>query len=129
MGWKMLPVLRPMAEQFAVLGRSGSGKICDPGINPSDCIGDICTIRGDFVTNEKIFRNIFINPFSKPIFFFNRPPAIADFPDLIRGFIQHLAEAWGGNMDNQKKNKEVVENPSEANQEIICLHWHPIFNA
>jgi hypothetical protein len=122
MGWKMLPVLRPVADQFAVLCRSGSGKICDPGINPSDRIGDICTIRGDFVTHEKIFRNIFINPFSKLIFFFNRPPVITDFPDLIRGFIDHLAEAWGGDKDNQKESEKVIEDPFRANDVIVYLH-------
>jgi hypothetical protein len=99
----------------------------DPGIDPSDRINGICTIRGDFVTNKKIFCNIFIHPFSKLIFFFNRPPLITDFPDLIRGFIQHLAEAWCGNKDNQKKNKRVIEDPSRANDVIIYLHWCPIF--
>jgi hypothetical protein len=38
------------------------------------------------------------------LLFFNRPTAITDFPDLIRGFI--LAEAWRGDKNNQKENKK-----------------------
>jgi hypothetical protein len=58
------------------------------------------------VANEEIFRHRFIHPFFKLMLFFNRPPAIADFPDLIRGFIQHLAEARSGGKNNQKENKK-----------------------
>jgi hypothetical protein len=78
----------------------------DPSINPSDRIDGICTIRGDLGTNEEILRHGFIHPFSKPMLFFNRPPAIADFPNLIRGFIRPLAEAWSGDKNNQKENKK-----------------------
>jgi hypothetical protein len=91
----MLPFGGPVADQSAILGGRGSGKMVDPGIDPSDRINSIRTIRGDLVTNKKILRNCFIHPFSKPIFFINRPSAIANFPDLIRGIIELLAEAWG----------------------------------
>jgi hypothetical protein len=72
----------------------------DSGINPSDRIDSIRTIRGDLVANEEILRNRFLYPFSEPMLFFNRPPAIADFPDLIRGFIQRLAEARSGDKNH-----------------------------
>jgi hypothetical protein len=36
--------------------------------------------------------------------FFKGPPAIPDLPDLIRGFIQLLAEARSGDKDHQKEN-------------------------
>jgi hypothetical protein len=38
--------------------------------------------------------------------FFNHPSAIADFPDLIMGFVQRLAEGWSGNKNNQKENEK-----------------------
>jgi hypothetical protein len=93
----------------------------DPGIDPSDCIDRIRTIRGDPVTNEKIFRNRLIHPFFKPMLFFNRPPPITDFPDLIRGLkllarrtgvpghvpaVKRLAEAGGRNKKNQKEKEK-----------------------
>jgi hypothetical protein len=84
-----------VADQSSIPGGRGSGKMVDPGIDPSDRINGIRTIRGDLVTNKKILRHRFIHPFSKLIFFFNRPSAIADFPNLIRGIIERLAEAWG----------------------------------
>jgi hypothetical protein len=76
----------------------------DPGINPSHRIDGIRTIRGDLVANEEILRNRFLRPFFKPTLFFDRPPAIADFPDLIRGFIQRLTEARRGDKDYEKEN-------------------------
>jgi hypothetical protein len=76
-----------MADQFTILCRGSSREMVDPGINPSDRIRDIRTVDWNQVTNEKIFRNIFINPFTEMIFFFNSPPVIANFPDLVRGFI------------------------------------------
>jgi hypothetical protein len=78
----------------------------DPGIDPSDRIDGIRTIRGDLVADEEILRNRFLHPFFKPMLFFNRPPAVTDFPDLIRGFIQRLAEARGGDKKCQKENKK-----------------------
>jgi hypothetical protein len=93
-GRKMIPVGGPVADQFSLPGGRGSGKIVDPGIDPSDCINSIRTIRGNLVTNKKILRHRFIHPFSKPIFFFNRPSVIADFPDLIGGIMECLTEAW-----------------------------------
>jgi hypothetical protein len=95
-----------VAYPFAIPCGSGSGKMDDPGINPSDRIDGIRTIRGDIVANEKILRNRFIHPFFKPMLFFNRPPAITDFPNLIRGFIQCLAEAWSGGKKDQDENKK-----------------------
>ena len=77
-----------MADQFAVPCGSGSRKMVDPGINPSDRVDDIRTIRGDLGADEKILRYRFFYPFFKPTLFFNRPPAIPDFPELIRGFIR-----------------------------------------
>jgi hypothetical protein len=67
----------------------------DPGIDPSDRINGIRTICGDLEANKKILRYCFVHPFSKLIFFFNRPSAIADFPDLIRGLFEGLAKAMG----------------------------------
>jgi hypothetical protein len=84
-GWKMLPVRGPVSDESAVRRGTRSRKMGDPGIDPSDCIDGIGTIRGDPVTDEKIFRNRLIHPFFEPTFFFNRPPAIPDFPDWIRG--------------------------------------------
>ncbi len=101
----MLPIRGPMAHQSAVLCSSGSRKMVDPGVNPSDRIDGICTIRGDLGTDEEILRYGFIDPLSKPVLFFNRPPAIADFPKLIRGFIRPLAEAWSGDKNNQENEK------------------------
>jgi hypothetical protein len=94
-----------VADQSAIPGGSGSGKMGDPSIDPSHRINSIRTIRGNLVANEEIFRNSFLHPFFKPTLFFNRPPAMANLPDLIRGFIQHLAEAWSGDNNNQKENK------------------------
>jgi hypothetical protein len=74
----------------------------DSGINPSDRIDSIRTIRGDIIANEEILGNRFIRPFFKPMLFFNRPPAIADFPDLVRGFIQGLARARPWDKDHQR---------------------------
>jgi hypothetical protein len=95
-----------VADPFALPCGSGSGKMGDPGINPSDRIDGIRTIRGDLVANEEILRNRFIHPFFKPMLFFNRPSAIADFPDLIREFIRRLAEARSGDKNDQKENKK-----------------------
>jgi hypothetical protein len=109
MGWKMLPVRGPVADPFAIRCGSSSRKMGDPGIDPSDCIDGIRTIRGDLVANEEILCNRFIHPFFKSMLFFNRPPAIADFPDLIRGFIQRLAEARHGDKKCQKENKKGID--------------------
>jgi len=92
-GWKMVPVRGPVADQFAILCDGGSRKMSDPCIDPPDRIRDIRAISWGLVADKKIFRNIFINPFSEPILFFNRPSVEADCPDLIRGFIQGLARA------------------------------------
>jgi hypothetical protein len=49
---------------------------------------------------------------------------------LIRGFIEHLAEAWGGdkdNQDNQKESKKVIEDPFGTNDAIVYLHRCPLF--
>jgi hypothetical protein len=73
-----------VADPFAIRCGSGSGKMGDPGIDPSDRIDGIRTIRGDLVADEEIFRNRFLHPFFKPMLFFNRPPAVTDFPDLWR---------------------------------------------
>jgi hypothetical protein len=91
----MLPVGGPVADQSSLPGGRGSGEMIDPGIDPSDRINGIRTICGDLVANKKILRYRFIHPFSKLIFFFNRPSAIADFPDLIGGMIERLAKALG----------------------------------
>jgi hypothetical protein len=81
----------------------------DPGINPTDRIDSIRTIRGDLIADEEIFRNRFIHPFFKPALFFKRPAPIADFPDLIGGFpdlirifIQRLADARSRDKNDQK---------------------------
>jgi hypothetical protein len=71
----------------------------DPGIDPSDRIDGIRTIRGDPVANEEILCDCLIHPFFKPTLFFNRPTAITNFPDLIRGFIQRLADARRGDKE------------------------------
>ena len=78
----------------------------DPGIDPSDRIDSIRTIRGDLIANEEIFRNRFLHPFFKLTLFFDRPPAIADFPELIRGLVGRLAKAWSGEEKNQKENQK-----------------------
>jgi hypothetical protein len=95
-----------MANPFAFLCCSGSGKMGDPCINPSDRVDSIRTIRRNLVAKEEILRHRFFHPFFKPMLFFNRPPAISDFPDLIRGFIQRLAETRSGNKKYQKKDKK-----------------------
>ena len=100
-GWKMLPVLGPVADHSAIFCGSGSGKMSDSCIDPADRIKDIRAIGLGLVTNKKIFRNIFINPSSKPLLFFSRPSVRADCPDLIGGFIQGLARARRGNKHNQ----------------------------
>src|SRR4030042_2297450 len=123
----MLPVRGPVADQFTVLCHGSSREMGDPGIDPSDRIRDICTVDWNLITNEKIFRNIFINPSTELIFFFNGPPVIADFPDLIRGFIQPLAETWGRDKDNQKENKRGIGNPSVASDDIVFFHRYPKF--
>jgi hypothetical protein len=78
----------------------------DSGINPSDRIDGIRTIRRDPVTSEEILRNRFIHPFFEAMLFFDRPPVIADLPDLIRGFIQGLTETGSGNKKYQKESKK-----------------------
>jgi hypothetical protein len=103
----MLPVCGPVADPFAIRCGSGSGKVGDPGIDPPNRIDGIRTIRGDPVANEEILCDRFFHPFFKPTLFFNRPSAIADFPDLIRGLIQRLAEAWRGDKKCQKENKKM----------------------
>jgi hypothetical protein len=102
----MFPVRGPVADPFAIRCGRSSGKMSDPGINPSDRIDGIRTIRRDPVANEEIFRNCFFHLFFKPVLFFNRPPAIADVPDLLRRFIRRLAETRGGDKKCQKENKK-----------------------
>jgi hypothetical protein len=78
----------------------------DPGIDPSDCVDGIRTIRGNPVVNEEILMNRLIHPFCKSLLFFSRPSAVADFPDLIRGFIQRLAEARWGAKDHYRDSED-----------------------
>ena len=128
----MFPIRGPVTDPSAFPCRSSSGKMVDPGINPSDRINSIRAIRRDLVADEEILGNRFIHPFFIPALFFNRPATIADLPDLIRRFpnlicrfpnlirrlfqhlaealirrfIQHLTEAWSGDKDDQQENKK-----------------------
>jgi hypothetical protein len=126
-GRKMLPVRGPVAYQFAISCGSGSGKMGNPGINPSDRIEYIGTIRGDLIANEEIFRNIFINPFCILRLLFDGPMVITDFPELIRRFIYHSAEAWGGGKDNQNEDKKRKQNPFRISYEVVNFHRYPAF--
>jgi hypothetical protein len=120
-GWKMLPVRGPVADESAVRRGRCSRKMGDSGIDPSDRIDGIGTICGDPVTDEKIFRNRLLHPFFEPTLFFDCPPAIPDFPDWIRGLkllahrerlpghipaIQRLAGTWIRDKKYQKESKE-----------------------
>jgi hypothetical protein len=102
----MFPVGRPVADQSSIPGGRSSGKRVHPGIDPSECINSIRTIRWDLITNKKILRQCFIHPFSKPIFFFDRPSVIADAPDLVRGIIEVLTEAWDWTQDNKEEDEQ-----------------------
>jgi hypothetical protein len=95
-----------VADLPPIDGGRSSRKVIDSGIDPSDRIDSIRTIRGDSIANEKILRNGFFPPFFKTAFFFNCPPAVADFPDLVRGFIQGLAVTWDGDKNHQEENKK-----------------------
>ena len=83
---------------------SGSRKMGDPGVNPSDRVDGICAIRWGFIRDKKILCNRFFHPFFKPTLLFDCPSAIAHFPYLISGFIRRLTEGWSGNKKNQKEN-------------------------
>ena len=102
----MFPIRRPVADQFPVFCGSGSRKMGDPGVNPSDRVDGICAIRWDFVGDKKILCNRFLHPFFKPTLLFDCPSAIAHFPDLISGFIRRLTEGWSGNKKNQRENQK-----------------------
>jgi hypothetical protein len=98
-----------VADQFAVRCGRCSGKMGDPGIDPTDRIDRIGTIRGDPVADEEIFRDRFVHPFFEPMLFFNRPSAIADFPDLIMGLKlpAHRAGLLGHVVASEKRAKEI----------------------
>jgi len=99
MGWKMSPIRRPVAYEFVILCGRRRRKMSNPGINPSHRIGNICTVYRNFMTDEKIFRDIFFNPFPKLMFLFNRPLTIIHLPDLKGGFLDCLAEGRSGEKD------------------------------
>jgi hypothetical protein len=121
-GREMLPVRGPVAYQFAIGCGSGSRKMGNPGINPSDGIEYVRAIRGDLIANEKIFRNIVINPFCILRLLFNCPTLITDFPELIRRFICRLAEAWRGNKDSQEEDEKRKEDPFRRNYDVANFH-------
>jgi len=81
----------------------------DPGIDPTDGIDSIRTIGGDPMANKETLCNRFIHPFFKPMLFFNRPPAIANFPDLIRGLklLAHRAGLPGHEVASRMRAKEI----------------------
>ena len=105
-GWKMLPLRGPVADQLAIPGRRRSREMEYPGIDPSKPIDDICTVRGDLMADEKVFPHVFIHPFPELVLLFNRPSPVPDLPDLIRGLIDRLAEAWTGHNKDQKEHQQ-----------------------
>jgi hypothetical protein len=54
----------------------------DPCIDPSNRIGDIGAVHGEFIPDEEILCDIFLHPFAESEFFFNSPSAVPDFPYL-----------------------------------------------
>jgi hypothetical protein len=108
-------------------GRS-SRKVVDSGIDPSDRIDGIRTIGGDPIANEEILRNGFFHPFFKLMFFFNGPTAVADFPDLVGGFIQCLTVAWNGDKNRQKENKKKHDhNIKKIDSELSTERWTKVW--
>ena len=81
-----------MADQFPIFGGGRCRKTGDPGIDPSDRIDGIGTVRWDVVRDKKTFVDRLFHPsFISPLLF-NRPTTIPHLPELIRGFILSLAK-------------------------------------
>jgi hypothetical protein len=82
MGWEISPFPGPVADQMAVLRCGCSREMGDPCIDPSNRIGDIGAVHGEFIPDEEILCDIFLHPFAESEFFFNSPSAVPDFPYL-----------------------------------------------
>jgi hypothetical protein len=92
-----------MADEFPVPCGGRSGKVSDTGVDPPDRIDGVRTVGGDSVADEKILRYILLHPLPEPLLFFNGPPPISHFPELIRGLIEGLTIARSAKEDHQKK--------------------------
>jgi hypothetical protein len=75
--------------------------VSDSCIDPSHGIGDIGAINGNFISDKEILGDIFLHPFAKSNFFFNRPSTVSHLPNLERGFLERLTERGGG--EEEKK--------------------------
>jgi hypothetical protein len=78
----------------------------NPCIDPSDRIRDIRAIDRNIVSDEKIFSDILLNPLAVSSFLFNRPSAIPNRPDLIRGFLCRMTERDHGNQEEKQDEKK-----------------------
>ena len=82
----------------------------DPCINPPGRIRDIGTIHGNFVTDEKVLRDILLDPFAELSLILRGPPALPHLPDLMRGLVQRLAERRGRDEDNNRESQKETHN-------------------
>jgi len=82
MDGEVSPIRRPVADEPIILGGRSGRKVSDPGVDPPDSIGDIRTIHGDFITDKKVFIDIFLHPFPILDFFLNRPSPLGHAPRL-----------------------------------------------
>jgi hypothetical protein len=96
-----------MSNQFVVLCGCGCWEVGDPGVDPPDHIGNICTINGDLITNEKILCDICFDPFPKFMFLFHCPTTITYSPDLMRGFMDGFAKGWDRKEDEDKDDEKI----------------------
>jgi len=96
------PLGRPVADPFVVLGGGCSREMGDPSIDPPDGIRNICTIDRDLITDEEVFCNVLLNPFSITALLPNRPSSIVHLPDLMSGFVHGLTKRGGPQKDEEE---------------------------
>ena len=77
----------------------------DSRINPPDGIGNVSTIDGDTVSDEKIFRHILFHPFPISVLLLNGPSTVPHSPDLKTRFLHRLTERERGKEDQKQDEK------------------------
>jgi hypothetical protein len=82
------------------------GQAC---IDPSNRIGDIGTIYGDFITDKEILRHILLHPFAKSDLLLNSPSTVPYLPYLQRGFLHGSRERKGCEEEDEESDQKVHE--------------------
>jgi hypothetical protein len=95
-----------VSDELIVFCRGGCGKAGNSRIDPPDGVKDIRAVNGYVMADEKIFREIDLDPPGVIFFFFDAPSPFPNGPDLKRRLQGRTAESRGNRRKRQKKHEQ-----------------------